>query len=143
MDSEISQLIPSQGSQVNLESQRRQRREFWWQILFPLLASVTLISFGAYWLLSQGGGSTESLSQIATMLLILPLLLIGLILLIAVGAVIYGVALVMKWLPPNAFWLQGQIQRVSHRVVQAADMLAEPVLRLDSLSSALRRVFRR
>ena len=77
------------------------------------------------------------------MLLILPLLLIGLILLIVIGAVIYGLAQLMNWLPPNAFWLQGQFQRVSHRVVQAADIVAEPVLRLDSLSSALRRVFKR
>lgn len=143
MDSEIGHLIPSQGSQVNLKSQRRQRREFWWQILFPLLASVALIFVGVDWLLNQGGGSTESLSQIATMLLILPLLLMGLILLIALWAVIYGLARLMKWLPPNAFWLQGQIQRVSQRVVQAADLIAEPVLRLDSWSSALKRVFRR
>jgi len=102
-----------------------------------------LIFAGAYWLISQGSGNSESLSQIATMLLILPMLLIGLLLLVAVVAVIYGLALLMKWLPPNAFWLQGQIQRVSHRVVQGADLLAEPVLRVDSFSRALRRVFRR
>lgn len=143
MDSELSQLIPTMGTKVNLESQRRHRRELWWQILFPLLLSVALISGGAYLLVSRGGASSEILSQIATMVLILPLLVIGLMLLIVLGALIYALALLMNWLPPNAFWLQGQIQRVSHRAIQAADLLAEPVLRLESWSSATKRIFRR
>ena len=140
MDSKMSHILPAKA---NPRSQRRHRRELWWQIWFPLLIAVAAIVFGVNFLLNNGGGNTENISQIATMLLILPLLVIGIILLALLVALIYGLAMLMNWLPPNAYWLQRQIQRINHRVMQATNIAAEPVLRLESWSSALRRVFRR
>ena len=94
-------------------------------------------------LLTRSSDSVEGFSQIATIMLILPLLLIGLMLLILIGLLIYALALVVDRLPPNAFWLQGQIQRISQRSVRAADLLVEPLLRLESWFSAAKRIFRR
>jgi predicted PurR-regulated permease PerM len=140
MDSEINQLQPEKRNPI---SQRRHRRETWWQIWFPLLLAIAAVGFGVNYLLDSGAGNTESVSQIATMMLVLPLLVIGIILLVLLGGLIYGIASLMNWLPPNAFWLQRQIQRINHRVLQATNIAAEPILRLESWSSALRRVFRK
>jgi predicted PurR-regulated permease PerM len=104
---------------------------------------IAALAFGVNFLLKNGAGNTENVSQIATMMLILPLFVIGIILLVLLGALVYGLARLMNWLPPNAYWLQRQIQRINHRVTQATNIAAEPVLRLESWSSALRRIFRR
>lgn len=143
MKSEQSKFVPTHKLLENPESQRKHRREVWWQIYFPLFLIVALIAYGANTLFTGNSGSVESLSQIATMMLILPLLLIGLMLLVLIGGLIYALALLMNWLPPNAFWLQSQIQRISQRSVRAADLLVEPLLRLGSWSSAINQVFRR
>ncbi len=111
--------------------------------MLPLIFTVSLLAWGGNWLLSYTGGSTESAAQIATMMLVLPLLVIGVILLVLTIGLIYLLVVAQQWIPARAFWLQKKIQKLSYRSMGVADLMAEPVLRLESLSSAIRRVLGR
>jgi Ni,Fe-hydrogenase I cytochrome b subunit len=77
------------------------------------------------------------------MMLILPIIFIGLFGFLIVILIIYGLAVINKVLPPNAFWLQQQIMRFTNRAKQGADIAVEPIIRIGSWASALKRFFRR
>jgi hypothetical protein len=56
---------------------------------------------------------------------------------------IYALARLMNWLPPQAFRLQRAMRQVNARIIQAADIAAKPVLLLDSWQKAAERIWRR
>ena len=143
MDSYPTEPFIPKRLEANPQTRRQHRREFWWQVLFPILLIMLLVFGGAYLLLTGSPASIPSLAQISTMLLILPLVALGLVALFLVVMLIYALAVVMKWLPPNAFWLQKQIQHINHRAKQGADLASEPILRLDSWTTAARKTLRR
>lgn len=135
--------FPPQKKERNARAAQRHRREMWWQILFPMFVFITVLGLGVNYVLGADSASVAAISQIGTMFLLLPLILIALLLFFLVIALIYGLAVLMQWLPPNAFWLQKQIKRLNYRVQDASDMAAEPFLRLDSWTEAASRLFKR
>lgn len=143
MDSTPLDELTPHKEERNLRAAQRHRRELWWQILFPITLFLILLGFGIDYVLGADGASVAAMSQIGTMFLLLPLILIALLLFFLVIALIYLLAVVMQWLPPNAYWLQKQIKRLNYRVQDASDMAAEPFLRLDSWSEAASRLFKR
>ncbi len=143
MDSSSGFDLPVMRDEANVLTRRKHRNEFWWQILFPILIIFILIGLGAYYLISGNSASIGSMAQIGTMLMLIPLILIALLLILITMALIYALLILMKWLPPNTYWLQNQIMRFNKRAEQAADMAAEPILRFDSWSKALRKTFER
>jgi len=127
----------------NLATRRRHRIESWWQIWFPLLLVVSLLAGGVYLLAASSPGSLGALAQVSTMLIAMPLLLIGLLLLLILGVAIYAVSYVIGWLPPLAFRIQSLAARIAAASRRTADLAAEPVLRLDSWAGVARHVIER
>jgi hypothetical protein len=127
----------------NLATRRRHRIESWWQIWFPLLLMIAVLSVGAYLLATANTASLANLAQLSTILIIAPLVLIGLLLLVAIGFAVYAVSFLLGWLPPLAFRLQNLTRQVTRATHQAADLVVEPVLFIDSWVGGARRLFRR
>lgn len=135
--------LVSGGNYVIGSHVRRHRREFWLQILLPILLAGIVVFGGSYLLLASDVNGVDRFAQIATMLIILPLLLIGLTLLLLLVLLIYALDRLMNWLPPNAFWLQRQVARLNGRVRRAADLAVKPVFLFEGWTSAVKRLLNR
>jgi len=143
MDSNFQEEFPVQKDERNIEVARSHRKEFCWQILFPVVVFIIFLALGFSSILEGEASTLTSISQISTILILLPLILIALVLIFLTIAVVVLLAMAMKWIPPNAFWLQKQIKRANYRVQDVSDMAAEPFLRLDSWTEAASRIFDR
>jgi hypothetical protein len=80
---------------------------------------------------------------VATLFLAIPLILIGVILLVALVAAIYFTARAMRWIPEHTIYLHRRLQQANHAVLLGADYAAKPMLAAQSWGEALRRVFQR
>ena len=117
---------------------RKHRREFWWQILIPIIFLFILLVYGVYFLLSNNTASVASMAQIGSMMLLLPVILFAVVFFVLCLALIYLLAIVIKWIPPKANLLQNIIYRVNHRVKQAADISVKPLIFIESWTKAAR-----
>ncbi len=143
MDSQSDFDLTLNREEQNTLTLRKHRKELWWQILIPFFFLFFLVIGGVYLILSGDLVSVEKLSQVGTMIILLPIILITIVLFILVFALIIGIAKLLKWIPPKAFRLQNQILRFNNRAKQAADYAAEPVLQIDSWVQAVKKSFER
>jgi len=102
-----------------------------------------VLAFAFNVILEGEASSITSISQISTILILLPLFLIALVLIFITIALVVLLAMAMNWIPPNAFWLQKQIKRANYRVQDVSDMAVEPILRVDSWTKAASRIIDR
>lgn len=135
-------LVPG-PPQRNASAQRAHRRETWLQIILPLVLGAALLVSLVVLAAESGQGNLGSLAQIATMLLVLPLMVVGLVMLAGASVGILALARLMGWLPQGAYRVQHAISRISQAAIRGADGLARPVLLLESWAKAAQRVFRR
>lgn len=127
----------------NPVTRRAHRVQFFWQILFPLLAGIVLMGAGLLWLLNSNAGSVERTAQVATIIFALPLLLLGIIFFAITALLTFGVGRVIKWLPPQTYRVQRGAQGVSARIVGAVDAMLTPLLAIESWLGAANALFRR
>jgi hypothetical protein len=143
MEKQPETSYPLRKREKNLLAAKKHRSDVWWQILVPSLIFLGLLIWAADFVINSGDISTGSLSQIGTMFILLPLILLGGIFLALTIVLIYLLAIVMQWIPLNSFWLQKQISRLNYRIQDVSDLAAEPFLRLDSWSDAASKLFNR
>ncbi len=130
---------------IRHDSYSQHRRQWWWHIVLPVLA-VALILIGALAgiLLATFGqdGEVHRWAAVATMWLLAPLLLIGLLKFLVLIGLIYGMARLLAILPGYTGQTQNWLQRMEQRMKRGADAAVRPVLALEGLVASLRRVFR-
>jgi hypothetical protein len=127
----------------NLKSQRAHRWQTFWQIIFPLIAGVALAAWGLTALMGAQAGNVTRMSQIATIVMLVPLVLVGLMLLVVTIALIYLLGRLMNWIPPQTYRVQRGVQAVSSRVVSTTDALLKPFIGVQSWLSAANTVIKR
>ena len=142
MDSNKEINLPVQD-EVNPLTARRHRREFWGQILVPIIFLFALIVAGVYFLLSRNSVSIANMAQIASMLMMLPIIFATIFLFILSIAMIYLLAILMKWIPPKANQIQNVISRITYRIKQSADIASEGIIFIESWAKAVRKTFDR
>jgi hypothetical protein len=118
-------------------AKRRHVREVWLQIALPLIIGVALGGLGLFALLSATPGNVTRASQLATVVLAIPLLLMGLIFLIVVVAGIWLLGEAMNWIPSKTIYVHRFMQRANQAAQRGADLVARPVLAVESWSKAL------
>lgn len=128
---------------INLKARRAHRVQFFWQILFPLIAGALVLGGGLFWLLSSQTASVERTAQIATILFAVPMLFVGILLVVAIVLLAFGVGQVMKWLPPRTYRVQRGVHAISSRIVSAVDALITPVIVVESWVGAINSKLRR
>jgi len=142
-DSQFPPTINWGAQKPNPVTQRRHRREVFWQIIFPLLFAVVLIAGGVTALGLTGTGDTGVWAQIATILLVLPVLALALLFLAVVIALIYGIGKLHGLIPPYASLAQSWVRRITEMLRSAADYPVKPIIALRSYLSAFARLFDR
>jgi len=124
-------------------ARRRHIRQVWLQIVLPLVLGTALGGLGLYALLTAEAGNATRASQLATVLLAIPLLLIGIILLVALVAAIYLLARVMRWIPEHTIYVHRWLGQANTAILRGADYAARPMLAAQSWANAFSRIFRR
>ena len=124
-------------------ARRRHVREVWLQIALPLVLGALLGGLGLYALLTAQAGNVTRASQLATIVLTIPLLALGVVLLVALVAASYLLGRAMKWIPAKAIYAHRLAQRATQAAVRTADLAARPVLAIESWANAISRMLNR
>lgn len=122
---------------------RRHVRQVWLQIALPLFLGIALGGVGLYALLAAETGTATRASQLATILLAIPLLLIGIVILAALVVAIYLLARAMRWVPEHTIYVHRWLQQANVAILRGADYAAKPMLAAQSWANALSRIFKR
>ncbi len=124
----------------NPVTQQAHRKEAFWQIAFPLLLGVLAVLGLAVWTVwaASGGGNVSQAADTSLIFLIIPTMVMAFILLAVLGALVYGVVSLLRFLPPKFFILQDFFDRMRVGVQRAADRVAEPTLRIGSVGAGWR-----
>ena len=134
-------LLPPPSS-MDFDPQVHHRKQTFWQIVFPLALGVLIVLALAVLVIlapSHGGNTSVAYwSHLATVWLILPALLIGLILLILTGGFVYLLNRLLNIVPVYALKAQQAMVWLSRMVRYRADQSVQPVLSVQSWWASVR-----
>jgi hypothetical protein len=113
------------------------RRQFVWQIILPVVLAG-LIMIGVVFLVwsatFRGNGDVSRWAAISTVWLVLPVMVGGLITLVALVGVAYLLGLVGRYIPQYSYLAQQFASRVQAGVKQAAEAAHKPRLMLREIA---------
>ena len=114
------------------------RREFFWQVIFPIIIGALIIMALAVgsWFVSYNSASQAA--NISVMWLFIPLLFFTLLFTILLAGLAYGLIRLIGILPPYAALVQNFFIMINLRVRSASDKAVEPVLKTASAMATLR-----
>jgi hypothetical protein len=118
------------------------RRSVAWWVEIPLGVGLAILIVAAVLLIRNGIGSASAWADVVLTWLLLPVMLVGLLGLLALGGLVYTMARLLGWLPgraaPAAAWLarfSGAARRASNRL---AALLIRPLAAGAALEAGLR-----
>ena len=119
------------------------KRNRFWMIFFPLIL-ISLVVVGLItWLAingSVGGADVENLAGVATVLLVLPAVLFGLITLALIIGFIIGVIKLYEFLPQAGKALRDYLRQAQHYLRVAGDASAKPIMELRAFAAKIRQI---
>lgn len=118
-----------------LSPQQVHRRQYTWQILMPILAMVTgVLVFTIFSILAIGqpSGINEKWAAIATIVLIIPAILLGLLCLAIILLLSKGVDKLIKALPSYTGYISYLFHRTSAITDRFTNESVSPIIRLKS-----------
>lgn len=115
-----------------------------WSVIFPLLVgSILIAAFGVWAIITSAGGEDVSrFADLSAVLLIILLALFFLAPLFLLGGAAYGLFRLYDVIPQGTRWLLGGSRKVQEMATRAAELTAEPVLRVKSFQAGLKVLFR-
>lgn len=129
---------------VDSPSLRRHKRQFFWQILLPLILLVLvglttglLASLAAF----SGRGQTRLWADVSLIWLLAPMLALALVLAIALGFAVYGLARLKKAAPRATTRAQELVAMGANGVRRVADGATQPFVWLEQAGAAVRSAF--
>jgi len=118
------------------------QKTVWLQIYLPLIFIILLLA-GLVSILWIGDvGSYSGWADSALVILMIPALLIGIVVLVIIAGVCYGVMYVIGWLPAPARRGQEILERVSKETRRFADLAARPFMAPRAIFSAVKETIR-
>ncbi len=124
-------------------SYQRHRRELWTRILLPMLLAIALIAVVAV-LTGMAAFQPESevgrWAAVSTMWVLLPLIGAGVLLLIVLIALIYGMARLLGVLPAYTLQAQDLFRRIQGIARQVADGAVKPILLIEGITATIKRL---
>jgi lipopolysaccharide export LptBFGC system permease protein LptF len=122
---------------------RKHRQEFAWQIILPLCLGLALILALAVGTTLGASGQVSRWSAVSLIWLIMPMFLVTVLVILVLVAVVVGLIVLIQRLPYYALQVQDLFWLISHKVRQAANSIAEPVLRANQLAAGLKAMWRK
>lgn len=104
------------------------RRQFFWQIILPLLVTLALLVTGGVFIAIGGTSQARLWADISIIWLIVPALILALLVLVLLGFMVYAIARLLKAMPRFTSQAQDIARRVSAGSQKAADATVKPVL---------------
>lgn len=110
------------------QSVARHRRESFWQITFPMLV-VLIVLLGVFALvILSGAQGISSVADVSLVLVSLPLLLIGLLPLVLILGLLFGLGWLLRETPAYTRVVQGVSARISGVVQKAAGQVTNVIV---------------
>ncbi len=123
----------------------RHRSQTAWQIIVPVVVAG-LVMIGVIVLVwsatFRGNGDVARWAAISTIWLVLPVMLGGLLVLVALAGVAYLLGRLTGLIPPYSYLAQAYAARVEAGVKEAADAARQPRRLVGTLGSLLKRAFK-
>lgn len=134
---------PAPPGGTKLRNQRTaalMRRDVIWQIALPLGVATLVVLVIAALLIAPVGAPVRSVwADISLIFLIMPTVLFGLVLLVLIAALAYGMYFVLRELPHYAKQAQDFVALATYRVNTIAAKIAEVVLSIRSFWAGVRK----
>lgn len=126
------------------EAERKHKEQFIWQILLPILVAVLLaLAIGILSILTAGQEPemNEKWAQIATILLIVPILLLGLILFVLIILSSQQISKFTKFLSPYLVIFSTLVDRTGGIVMDISGKTVQPLIQAKSYQAGIKRLF--
>lgn len=121
----------------NPETRASHKREFGKQVVLPLglflFISAGVTAAAVYFQV----GSVERWSQIASIFLMIFWMLLGLILLVILGGLVYVVSKLLQLLPPYTRIAQDGIETIRKQVETGTDITVKPVIKIQGFLAVI------
>lgn len=121
------------------------KKQRFWQIIFPVALFSALLLAGLVFLIMRNGRFSPGITEIggvATVLIILPVLLIAFIHLIILGALIYGFLKLKSVIPGASLKILQTLEKARWHIHKGADMSVQPILSLNQNSEKAKQIVR-
>lgn len=125
-----------------LQAHKKQR---FWQIIFPVVLFSLLLLTGLVFLIVRDGRfspGVEEIGGVATVLVILPILLIALLQLALLIAIIYGVSRLKTVISPTSAKILQFMEKARWNIRKGADISVQPILGYNQNGEKAKQVFR-
>jgi len=113
------------------------KRQLAWQILLPVLLVAILGLVAGVFTVRAGTGQDRLLADVVVIWLIAPLLLLGLLLTILLGFVIFGLSRLSRVTPDYTVRVQDLAGRLATGVKKVADTAVRPILWINQTVAAV------
>ena len=133
----------SDEEKLRVTIDKAHRRNRFWMILFPVILISLLVAALVIWLAvkgSVGGADTANLAGVATVLLLLPVFLFGLITLALLIGLSIGVIKLHELIPQGGKAIRNYLSLGRHYLLVAEDASAKPILALRGLSARIQQI---
>ena len=121
----------------------KHRQQFTWQILVPFLVMAALIITGAVLVVTGGPKQTGVWADVSTIWMLAPMLGLALLIAIALGSLIYGMAKLTQITPHYTGRAQEFAAAVSTGIHKVADGTAKPVFWFQQAGATIKSLFRK
>jgi hypothetical protein len=117
------------------------KQEVFWQITFPLILGVLLLSLACVGVILTATGTSPDINRwadISTIWLLLPLIFGTVIVILALTGMVYVLVKILAIVPGYARLMQDFFTKVQVRVRILADKIVEPVLKIQAIQAGAR-----
>ena len=133
----------SNESQLRETIDKAHKRNRFWMILFPIILVGLAVVGLIVWLAIKGGvggADVANLAGVATVLLVLPTFLFGLITLVVLIGLSIGVIKLHEFIPLAGKAIRDYLSLGRHYLRVAGDATAEPILALRGLNAKIQQI---
>jgi hypothetical protein len=141
MDTTKRSVYPERNPKTHAEH----KREVFWQITLPLVLGILLLLAALAAIIfsvTQPVTDVGRWADVSLMWMILPSLFFALIILVILIGFVYAISLLLRVIPRYARIIQLYFEQAKGKVGQLTNLMAEPVLWINSIWAAARRVGR-
>ena len=120
--------------------QNQHRREVFWQIIFPLIIGLALITglMALTIFTAAQGGSIRQAADASLIALIFPAMMLSILPLVFFAGLAYGVSRLYRNIPPYFDRAQNLLTRIRGEVQVRSDALVQPIIQLQSTWAAFK-----
>jgi uncharacterized protein involved in cysteine biosynthesis len=141
MDTIRSSSYPERNPKTHAEH----KREVFWQITLPLVIGILLLVAAVVAIILSATHPVTDVGRwadVSLMWIILPSLFFALIMLVILIGLAYGISRLIGVIPRYSHIIQLYFEQAKGKVSQLTNLMAEPILRVNSVWAAARRAGR-